>query len=486
MAYEIAYMKWYCKHNKRLFLTYLLAAAVLLFVLVYLSPQDYRKSETVPLIWPSILVLALNIMMSVLTPLYQFRYVMNKRSVDLYYPLPMKKTTMFWLNYIVGMVFICIPNLLFLLSFLWVVEARAYFLLYLILMAVLALMSFATYAMATFFVLKCNSFWDACFASGAVMLIQILLVTAVLTLLSDVINEVLAGGGAAKEFFPVRIIESFSTMITGMNLLTGFAYAFQEATEYGGNLLDIWCSQSGLGISLVIYYFVIYIVFSILACSAYKKRKGEDSEQKTTSKLVYPLFISLITITLLFHNSTSFSFFWFTIVLFFLMNSLAERKIVIRFKMVGYLMLYGASLFLITQLMISTKGFGRIHEYYEPSEIRSVRIELHYYEEYDEEQDLYESAYKSSYESAYVTMYDFQRDPELIQQVVALHHGVLSKEDAYAPMIGNVIISYSLENGMEAYRYLNFSKEDELLINQLQDYLLENEYAQAESLTNDY
>ena len=108
MAYEIAYMKWYCKHNKRLFLTYLLAAAVLLFVLVYLSLLDFKKSETVPLIGPAILVLALNVMMSILTPLYQFRYVMNKRSVDLYYPLPMKKTTMFWLNYVVGMVFICI------------------------------------------------------------------------------------------------------------------------------------------------------------------------------------------------------------------------------------------------------------------------------------------------------------------------------------------------------------------------------------------
>lgn len=481
MAYEIAYMKWYCKHNKRLFLTYLLAAAVLLFVLVYLSLLDFKKSETAPLIGPAILVLALNVMMSILTPLYQFRYVMNKRSVDLYYPLPMKKTTMFWLNYVIGMVFICIPNLLFLVSFLWVVEIRAYFALYLILMAVFALMSFATYAMATFFVLKCNSFWDACFASGAVMLIQILLVAAVSALLSDVTNEVLVGGGAAQEFFPVRIIESFSTLITGINLLTGFSYAFHEVIEYGGNLLDIWCSQSGLGISLVLYYLVIFVVFSILACSAYRKRKGEDSEQKTTSKLVYPLFISLITITLLFHNSTSFSFFWFTIVLFFLMNSLAERKIVIRLKMIGYLMLYGVSLFLITQLMISTKGFGRIHEYYEPSEVRSVRIELHYYEDYNVEQGLY----GRMYESANVTMYDYQRDQELIQQVVALHHRVLGKEDEYAPVIGNVAINYDLENGMVAYRYFNFSKEDEALINQMQDYLIENEYAKVESITND-
>ena len=219
--------------------------------------------------------------------------------------------------------------------------------------------------------------------------------------------------------------------------------------------------------------------FSIVACRAYGKRKGEDSEQKTTSKLVYPMFTSLITCLLLLYDSLSASFFWVAVVLFFVMNSLAERKLTIRPKMLGFLF-YGAILFLVSNLMIETNGFGRIREFYEPEDIQSVLVELHFYE--DREND-----FDASYETSYLLMDEYQEDQKLIEQVTALHRKATkeSENGEINYMNGTVMVNYVLKNGRTAYRYFSISEREEATVAQLKQYLKQQKYSQGEIIIDE-
>ncbi len=156
MAYEKAYGKWYWKHNQRMLATYLMIVATLIIVPQLMFPYD-PQSSSIPLALSAYVVFALNLLMALLVPLYQFRFLFNKRSVDLYYPLPMKKTTMYWLNYGLGAILVCVPNMIFFINLLWEQASHAYIPYYLLMMAGLVLFGLSLYALVTFFVMKCNS-----------------------------------------------------------------------------------------------------------------------------------------------------------------------------------------------------------------------------------------------------------------------------------------------------------------------------------------
>ncbi len=343
MAYEKAYVKWYHKHNQRILVTYLMIAATLIIAPQLMFPYD-PQSSSMPLALSAYIVSALNLLMALLIPLYQFRYLFNKHSVDLFYPLPMKKTTVYWLNYGIGATLVCVPNVIFFINVLWEQASYAYIPYYLLMMTGLVLFALSLYALVTFFVMKCNSLWDACFAAAAVLISQLLIVSAVNGLLRNAVTELVNNGGSAYEFFSLSYFEGAQPVMAGFQWISASLNAFFHISQSGGNFLTLWLQESTLNAWMLIYYLLLLIGFSDWACKTYVKRKGEDSEQQTTSKFIFPLFISLITGSLLAYNITDIAYLCFTFVLFFLMNALAERKLVIKTKMIAVLAIYGISL----------------------------------------------------------------------------------------------------------------------------------------------
>ncbi|NBJ64277.1 hypothetical protein D5266_03640 [bacterium c-19] len=467
MAYEKAYGKWYWKHNQRMLATYLMIAATLIIVPQLMFPYD-PQSSSIPLALSAYVVFALNLLMALLVPLYQFRFLFNKRSVDLYYPLPMKKTTMYWLNYGLGAILVCVPNMIFFINLLWEQASHAYIPYYLLMMAGLVLFGLSLYALVTFFVMKCNSLWDACFAAAAVPISQLLIVSAVNGLLRNAVTELVNNGGSAYEFFSLSYFEGAQPVMAGFQWISASLNAFFHISQSGGNFLTLWLQESTLNAWMLIYYLLLLIGFSDWACKTYVKRKGEDSEQQTTSKFIFPLFISLITGSLLAYNITDIAYLCFTIVLFFLMNALAERKLVIKTKMIAVLAIYGISLLGIHKVLIDTNGFGRIHEFYETDEILAVRSEYHDYTDSEES------------EMSSIIMYVFQKDPKLIEMMVKSHHESVTNNVKHngEQALGELIIDYELKNGKHAYRYLYFYPEDAKLIKEFKDYIKEQNYAE--------
>ena len=469
MAYEKAYGKWYWKHNQRMLATYLMIVATLIIVPQLMFPYD-PQSSSIPLALSAYVVFALNLLMALLVPLYQFRFLFNKRSVDLYYPLPMKKTTMYWLNYGLGAILVCVPNMIFFINLLWEQASHAYIPYYLLMMAGLVLFGLSLYALVTFFVMKCNSLWDACFAAAAVPISQLLIVSAVNGLLRNAVTELVNNGGSAYEFFSLSYFEGAQPVMAGFQWISASLNAFFHISQSGGNFLTLWLQESTLNAWMLIYYLLLLIGFSDWACKTYVKRKGEDSEQQTTSKFIFPLFISLITGSLLAYNITDIAYLCFTIVLFFLMNALAERKLVIKTKMIAVLAIYGISLLGIHKVLIDTNGFGRIHEFYETDEILAVRSEYHDYT------DIVENEISS------IIMSVSEKDPKLIEMMVKMHHETVTKIDVHngEQILGELIIDYELKNGTHAYRYLYLYQEDAKLIKEFKDYLTEQNYTEKD------
>ncbi len=469
MAYEKAYGKWYWKHNQRMLATYLMIVATLIIVPQLMFPYD-PQSSSIPLALSAYIVSALNLLMALLIPLYQFRYLFNKRSVDLYYPLPMKKTTMYWLNYGLGAILVCVPNMIFFINLLWEQASHAYIPYYLLMMAGLVLFGLSLYALVTFFVMKCNSLWDACFAAAAVPISQLLIVSAVNGLLRNAVTELVNNGGSAYEFFSLSYFEGAQPVMAGFQWISASLNAFFHISQSGGNFLTLWLQESTLNAWMLIYYLLLLIGFSDWACKTYVKRKGEDSEQQTTSKFIFPLFISLITGSLLAYNITDIAYLCFTIVLFFLMNALAERKLVIKTKMIAVLAIYGISLLGIHKVLIDTNGFGRIHEFYETDEILAVRSEYHDFS------DIVENEISS------IIMSVSEKDPKLIEMMVKMHHETVTKIDVHngEQVLGELIIDYELKNGTHAYRYLYLYQEDAKLIKEFKDYLTEQNYTEKD------
>lgn len=469
MAYEKAYGKWYWKHNQRMLATYLMIVATLIIVPQLMFPYD-PQSSSIPLALSAYVVFALNLLMALLVPLYQFRFLFNKRSVDLYYPLPMKKTTMYWLNYGLGAILVCVPNMIFFINLLWEQASHAYIPYYLLMMAGLVLFGLSLYALVTFFVMKCNSLWDACFAAAAVPISQLLIVSAVNGLLRNAVTELVNNGGSAYEFFSLSYFEGAQPVMAGFQWISASLNAFFHISQSGGNFLTLWLQESTLNAWMLIYYLLLLIGFSDWACKTYVKRKGEDSEQQTTSKFIFPLFISLITGSLLAYNITDIAYLCFTIVLFFLMNALAERKLVIKTKMIAVLAIYGISLLGIHKVLIDTNGFGRIHEFYETDEILAVRSEYHDFS------DIVENEISS------IIMSVSEKDPKLIEMMVKMHHETVTKIDVHngEQVLGELIIDYELKNGTHAYRYLYLYQEDAKLIKEFKDYLTEQNYTEKD------
>lgn len=470
MVYEKAYVKWYFKQHRRILITYLIVLISMIVLPQLLFPYRVLEDHDVPLMISCYIVFYLNMLLAAIIPIFQFRYLMHKRSVDMYVPLPMKKTTIFWLNYGIGAVLTILPELLFFLNTVWEKAAHDYIGLYVFVTAILALAALSMYAAVTFFVIKCNSLFDACFAAGAVLMIQLLLVNALNGLLNDVVESVLQGGGSAGEFFPMNYWESMQPIVAGFTWLSSLEIAFFEASLYGGDYLSEWFAISTLRIPMLIYYLLMCTGFSFAACFAYQKRKSEDSEQKTTSKLIYPLFIALITGTLLIYNTMDIGFFWFTVVLFFLMNAMAERKLRIHPKAMIALVIYVIALFAISSILTKTNGFGRIHEYYEPSEIRAVQIELY--------QIPTDASNTLEFDENALLVQEYQRDVGLIDRTVRLHHHAL---ESYHPeedreSYASLTIHYELNNGTYANRYITLQKEDEAMIQELKDYINRQAY----------
>jgi len=446
--------------NRKRILTYLAALIALIVVPVFMVP---REPQEMPLIWSCALVLLFNIVSAMVLPLIQFRFLMKKRSCDLYLPLPIDKKHLFFLQYGLGIVILFLPNIIFFLGLAFQPYAWQFFACYVVLMLGFALLTGCYYSILVFLVLKCNTFWDAVFAVFGFTLAQVLFAATMENVLDSAVQEVLIGGGSPYEFFFVPLLQCFVSPIIGsVQWLLALIEAFFQYFQYHRTirLWEQWFAWDYMSLWMFLYYAVILIAALFASVHVYEKRKGESSEQKTTSKWIYPLAIFLITGCLIFQNIMKAEYFWITIVAFFIMTFLAERKIVIRIKSVLYLFGITLTAILFFEFLVMTNGFQQIHEFYPADEIKQVNISLNLYSEkpipYKNKQ--FEEYRDETITSVYTQQPSVNR--KLLYEVLELQKLCVDHYNKAQPSTASISIDYVLKDGTKVYRHYPIMESD--------------------------
>lgn len=479
--YEKSYWHWLWKSNQKRLLI-LLIILITMFALpavfdqIVATTQIYDMRE-VPFRWTLSLVVFVLFAMALLLPALLFRYTTNKRSADLYLSMPIKRTHFFWLQYGFGLCIMLLPCIVYVVITLITPSNWEYWLFHIAAVFGIYLIAVAFYAILTFFVSKCNSFWDIVCVSVCILLLSILLVATMDGLANKVVQQVIHQYNA-REFFPLSAMSHYcSPIIAATDFVASLYSASLTNTDQVGGFWREWSQYGGFSILIFVYWAIIAVGLSFFSMRTYTRRSGEDSEQKTTSKMVYPFLITMITSCLIFQNITDFGLFWLTILIYFVLHFIAERKIHVHWRMFVALALMAIFSYATTYVLIETKGFGRIQDVIEREKITQANVSFHFREPVIFE--LTNPRYQE-YQGSYINIVDCEKDvsdPEIIDEIYELqsiasdhNHYLYDNEEGIT-----FSLNYTLTNGSNSNRayYLSTKVEMERAM-KIAQYLLDH------------
>lgn len=473
-AYESSYVSWYLKSNCKK----LMVGFGILFVLLLLpsfmveTKIDQAGSADLmqfPLVYQLGIVTGVCGLFSLMMPILQFQHFMKKRSCDLYLPLPIKRNRFFVIQFVIGLCYILAPIVMFFAiaacernSWDFISYYAFYF---------LCIGSFlcALYALITYFVVHCNSFWDALCSTLGFAFVSVFMFLTINELLSNVVMQSSTGAYDAEEFFPIEMIGGLLSPIlaSGMLLLVLMEGFYSYQLDVTQTIWDALLAQEVSWSMLIVYWLIVFVVMSLLAYRTYYHRAGEQSEQRTIAKVVYPLLIFLVTSSLLFQNFFDLGMLWITVVVFFVLNFIAERRIVVHKHMIASFVIMALLTSGITYTLIETEVFHTIYEVPDQDAIVSTSIRMYFNDE--NTAPIHDNQKIQSFMSKEV------KQETVNSSIIALHEDLVETYSLENSDYGiySIDFTYMLDNGKYINRYyaLDYKKyKDEI------DYLIAQLY----------
>lgn len=476
--HELAYIKWYIGSNKRNLLVISLLYLVTVTLPAILFPGNTEKYvRMVPLAASMMTLAVMTCILSFVIAIYNYKHLMFKRSCDMYLAMPIKRSHFFYMQYFLGLLaLLIIPLLAMILAFICDPMAMKVFPYYAFLIAAILLFCAAQYTIYTFLTLKCNNFWDAIIVCIAYTVLPVFVLLAAYIMLNSALSQTMVGFGATTdEIFNSLYASSFISVPAVLigyisNMMNGVSEFLQESLSVD-MIMTKFIEDGSTSFMFLWYWLLAGIVFFFLARHTFIKRSGEEAEQQTTSKICYPVIIILVTMSLLFgsgiftgdwHNA-SFSLLILTIVIYGLMNFFAMRKIKVTKVMVIKFMGMIVTGLALTFVVVSTKGFGQIHELPVFDDIQAVQISVYFADaqKFTIKDPRYEQL--DGYEVNNVSIYEQMKTKEWIDRIYALNKDIIdhANEGDYA---GNIEITYCMQNGKSLRRGTIFT---ETYVNQL-------------------
>lgn len=315
-------------------------------------------------------------------PMFTWRFLYKKTSCNMYLSLPITRKKFFVVQYLLGAVFGLIPLYLnfvieFLLLGFFTSIALFDFFVYFV---VLLIPFFITYTILTMIAVKCNNFADAVVMSAAYLILPFVLYLAIVMFMdyqasdllianssTSLINEIMPEGTMLSALsFPVSLTISLAWFV-----FDGFEMAYESIV----NLITtgVWC--------------LLGIVAFYISMRGFILRKEEESQHHTTSYLMYPFVVTVLSVALILILFTSdlFSssmFIMGTIIfaLYIIMRLFARRSLKIKITDIGGFMGITAATLAFVLVYQSTHGFGLVKEYPDTDDFRFVNI---YYSSYN-------------------------------------------------------------------------------------------------------
>lgn len=279
-------------------------------------------------------------------PIISHMFNYNKRSVDVYYSLPIKRKDLFLIHYFIPLLVLIIPVLITFLMGLVIIGIKSVFDFGFIVEYMLRLLSIiiaasAGYSINTFFISKCNTLIDSIIITLSINAIPFLIYSSVISFIDSFL--VPTGIDVFNFIEPI--------------LYTSALYNCFKVHRFMNNMTDF---------ILLLLMLIVFIVMSFIAYRSYINRKGEDASQITDHILTYPLVINIASLCILslvdLINAESITLLIislsFIFVVFAVMNFIAKRKVKITKNIVLKFVLFLSIVLVMSFVAQSTYCFN--------------------------------------------------------------------------------------------------------------------------------
>ena len=309
----------------------------------------------------------LSIFLLFVLPVLLFSNVHRRRSVDVYFALPVSRRDQLISNlifiFLVAFGFFFITSLV---TYLLIGIGSISFVKFLIILAFVAITFFIILVTNTVIYLLANNIFD-----GIVMIFAYLGITILINVTVATLVPFLFAG------------RTYEPIFTGIGIYASPLYMSIA------NLGSIFSLISANPISINIPYFIVSILLAVLACYGLKKeyidRPSERAEQLSDGFFAYPFIINIYAICILFMLSTgALSRYWKEYIVTYLMLLICyvvatfvyRRKIQVKASMLITFAVGVVASILITAFCLQMKGFGYSYQY----NLKEGRELVYYYQ----------------------------------------------------------------------------------------------------------
>lgn len=272
-------MKWSLKKSLPVTVIYSFLLFVLypMYIIMYRNSVgenkfDYLESLTVIGEFSSFLICIITI----ITAIFMFSIYHNKRSVDLYASLPVKRHTLFLSRYFSGLLIIIVPlviftSLGFLLSF-QISSGNAFVTFYRLLANIISIINM--YSMLAFFAMLCGGVVDTLVSFGVVNIGVVSCISLVYNLICNLVPGYYDHIIYNFDNFIYMLAFIFSPFM--MPFLSSY-FADMTYTSEGGKLIYVFDTEGFPNeIKTLVIWFALAVIYFVVAVIIAKKRKNEN------------------------------------------------------------------------------------------------------------------------------------------------------------------------------------------------------------------
>lgn len=423
-----------------------------------MNKATYDASAQSVLQMNGILSIACMLVLAFIMPIHSFVFVFKRQSNDLYFGLPLKRSSLYMLQYGLGAVIALLPLYVnFILNtIIYSVFFPASFPDLVSFYAVLLLLFFCLYSLITFLVVRCNTLLDAVLIAGAYIVLPLFLYIAA--------SIYLDGQGGAVFIADVSVINELVNVQVAAGIVSLPAVALYLSVYFLTGVGQIPAVSQSAEVMLVLYWMLIGAFCFWRGKKAFEKRREEDAQQRTTALCTYPFIINVITFCLLLiacsfgiRSLAMFTMLIVVIILYCVMKMFARRT----FRLVKKEALFFVALFICTMIFSfafrETKGFGRLQEVPDQKQIGYVMIDLNTNSTIlPEDADTNDQGGDGS-SLSYVI-----KQPKNIADIVDIQEEIMKyeKKGRMSNWQGNVSITYHLKDGRVLVRNYDLTNRE--------------------------
>lgn len=386
--YEQSYIRWFWRSNARnLLILCSILSMIPLFSYLIMNTYDGDYDKHIPFTLALFFYAGVSLLLAYCMPLYQFRYLMQKRYAELFYAMPIKKGRFFLIQFLLGLCIVLVPPMIaYVCAILCCPVYYAYLDSCLFMIVIIGCLSLSLYGIVSYFTMKCNNLWDACAVNLGYTVAMIMLFIGIMKLARATVQmKLISFSGNGEELLSQEFLLSILSIPASMiYFCSGMCEALFASMSDTKELWNTFFEAVGVNVGYLVYWLVFGLLFAYKAYRDYKKRPQEVSEDRTTAIQCYPVLIILVTTSLLFLCELTYGYMQnvsvinilIVLVLYWTMVCFAKRRIHISKKMIAAFLGMCMLSYSVSFVFVKSNGFGNIHELPRIEDVTSVNVVL--------------------------------------------------------------------------------------------------------------